>query len=82
MILHALDVSRNDPFTEVAVSCPDTDVPLILLNFFEDPPCFTTFKMSHHKYDLQKIYKNLNPDITKALLSFHAFSGCDQTGKF
>ena len=53
---------------------------LILLSYFEELPCCTTFKTYHHKYGLQKIHENLNPD--KALLGFHAFSGCYQTGKF
>ena len=58
MMLDALGVSRNDPLTELVVSCSDTNVLLILLKHFEDLPCCITFKTSHHKYELQKIHKN------------------------
>ena len=57
-MLDALDVSRNDPLTELVVSCSDTNVLLILLKHFEDLPWCITFKTSHHKYELQKIHKN------------------------
>ena len=77
MVLHALDVSRNDPVIKMVVSYSDTDVLLIFLSYFKDLPCCTTFKTYHHKYDLQKTHEILYPDITKALLGFHAFSGCD-----
>ena len=31
---------------------------------------------------LRLAFENLGDDICKALLGFHAFSGCDQTGEF
>ena len=36
IVLHALDVSENDPFTVLVIACSDTIVLLILLNYFED----------------------------------------------
>ena len=39
MVLHA-----RDPFTELTLSCSDTDVLLILLNYFDQLPSTTTFK--------------------------------------
>ena len=82
MVLHALDVSRNNLFTEMVVSCSDSDMLLLLLNCFENLPYCITLKTSHHKHDLQKKRKNLNPGITKAVLGFYAFLGCDETGSF
>ena len=54
MVLHALDVSRNNLFTEMVVSCSDSDVLLLLLNYFENLSYCITLKTSHHKHDLQK----------------------------
>ena len=81
-VQHTLYVSKNDPFTELVISCSDTHVILILLNYFEDTNGCTIFKTSHHEYCWRKIHESLKTGIIKALLGFHAFSGCDQTGKF
>ena len=35
IVLHAIDVCKRDPFTEFTISCSDTDVLLILLNYFD-----------------------------------------------
>ena len=32
--------------------------------------------------NLRSIYESLQPEQVSALLGFHAFSGCDQTGTF
>ena len=82
IVLHALDRSKNDPFTELGIACSDTDVLLILLNYFEDINSCTIFKTSYQEYYLREIHESLKPGIIKALFGFHAFSGCDQTGKF
>ena len=79
IVLHALDVTKNDHFTESVIACSDTDVFLILLNYFEDINSCTIFKTSYQEYYLREIHKSLKPGIIKALLGFHAFSGCDQT---
>ena len=80
IFLHALDVSRNDLFTKLVIACSDTDVLLILLNYFEDINSCTIFKTLPQEYYLREMHKSLTPGIIKALLGFHAFSGCDQTG--
>ena len=54
---------------------------LIQFNYFEDINRCTIFKTSHQEYYLREIHESLQPGIIKALLGFHAFSGCDQTGK-
>ena len=82
IVLHALDVSKSDPLTELVISSSDTDVLLILLNYFEDINGCTIYKTFHHEYYLREIHESLKTGIIKALLGFHAFSGCDQTGKF
>ena len=47
IVLHALDVSKNDPFTELVIACSDKDVLLILLNCFEGINSCTIFKTLH-----------------------------------
>ena len=82
IVLHAIDVTKRDPFTDLVVLCSDTDVLLILLHYFEKISSSTIFETADHKYILHQIYENLGPVFCKALLGFHALSGCDQTGKF
>ena len=73
---------RRDPFIELTISCSDTDVLLILLNYFEQLPSTTIFKTTEHCYNLRQIFERFTPQVCKALLGFHAFTGSDQTGKF
>ena len=47
IVLHVLDVSKNDPFTELVIACSDKDVLLILLNCFESINSCTIFKTLH-----------------------------------
>ena len=79
--LHAIDVCKRDPFTKLTISCSDTDVLLILLNYFDQLPSTTAFKTTHHQYNLHSIYEKFTRVCT-ALLGFHAMTGSDQTGKF
>ena len=73
---------RRDSFSELTISCSDTDVLLILLNYIEQLPRTTIFKTTEHCYSLRQIFKRFTPRVCKALLGFHAFTGSDQTGKF
>ena len=76
IVLHAPDVSKRDPFSELVVSCSDTVVLLILLHYFDKLSSSTIFKTINREFVLRKIYENLAPSV------FHAISGCDQTGRF
>ena len=82
IVLHALDVSKRDQCSELVISCSDTDVLLILLHYFDNLASITIFKTAEHEYILRTIHEHLRPNNCKALLGFHAISGCDQTGKF
>ena len=42
IVLHIIDVCKRDPFTELTISYSDTDVLLILLNYFDQLPSTTT----------------------------------------
>ena len=75
-------LNARDPFTELTLSCSDTDVLLILLNYFDQLPSTTTFKQTHHQYNLHSIYEKFTPRVCTALLGFHIRTGSDQTSKF
>ena len=49
MFLHAMDVCRKNPFSELTISCSDADVLLILLNYFEQLPSIAVFKTTDHR---------------------------------
>ena len=55
---------------------------LILLNYFNQLPSKTTFKPSHHQYNLRSVYEKFTPRVNTALLGFFAMTGSDQTGIF
>ena len=82
IVLHTIDICKRDPFTELTISCSDTDVLLFLLNYFDQLPSTTTFKTTHHQYKLHSIYETFTSRVCTALLGFHAMTGSDQTGKF
>ena len=79
IVLHAIDVTRRNPFLDLTISCSDTDV---LLHYFEDLCSTTVFSTHEHDISLQPLAENLGSNICKALHGFHALTGSDQTGKF
>ena len=54
IVLHAIDVTKRDPFTDLVVLCSDTDVLLILLHYFEMISSSTIFETTEHKYILHQ----------------------------
>ena len=70
IVLHAIDVCKRDSFTELTISCSDTDVLLIFLNYFGQLPSTTTFKTTHFQYNLRSIYEKFAPRVCTALLGF------------
>ena len=82
IVLHAIDVCSRDPLVKLIISCSDTDVLLILLYYYEKLNSSTEFKTLKHVMNLKRIHDSIGPKVAKALIGFHAMSGCDQTGKF
>ena len=82
IVLHAIDVTRRNPFSDLIISCSDTDVPLILLHYFEDLCSTTVFSTHEHDMPLQPLAEKLGSNVCKGLLGFHTLTGSDQTGKF
>ena len=82
IVLTTQDVSKRDPFTDLVISCTDTDVLLILIHYYEQLTSSIIFKTTVHSYFVGEIYERLPPSIRIAPLGFHVYTGCDQTGKY
>ena len=70
IVLHALDVTQTNPYSELVISCPDTDILLTLLHYVEDICSNTTFKTRNKEICLWPVYKTLVKEICEALLGF------------
>ena len=82
IILHAIDVTQRNPFSDLVIRCSDTDVLLILLYYFDGLCSTTIFSANEDDMPLKPLAEKLNFDLLKGLLEFHALTGSDQTGKF
>ena len=86
LILHCCDVAQRDPFTECIVFSPDTDVFLLLIHHFPELSQSTIFRTGRgdqlRDISISQCYEKIGPERAKALLGFHAMTGCDQTGRF
>ena len=86
LILHALDVAKDDPFKECIVLSPDTDVFLLLVHYYQSLPhltCFRTGKGEKQRnIDIQSCYEAIGANRAQAILGFHVLTGCDQIGRF
>ena len=80
--LHEIDVAKCDPFQELYIDCCDTDVFLLLLHYFEKLCTRIVFNGKNDCVDIGMLYEVLDQEKVRALPEFHAFTGCDQTGKF
>ena len=81
-----IDVAKRNPFDELLVSSPDTDVLLLLIYFYKDLCNQTRFLTGWEKnireIDVGKAYEALGPKNAETILGFHTFSGCDQIERF
>ena len=86
IILHALDVTTNDPFNEITVCHPDTDVFLLLIYFYPSLCNITWFQTGNKTHlrniDVGKAYECLGTERGKAILGFHSFTVSVFTSKF
>ena len=73
-----------NPFQELIVCSPDTDVLLLLKFFYQELYTRTIFRTGNRIRDINigLVYEMLGEEKSKALLGFHCFTGCDQTAKF
>ena len=83
LLLHA---SLLDSSCEVVIQSPDTDVLVLLISMYKHLPYNLSFKTGKgdkkHQIDVGILYRALSERHASSLLGFHAFTGCDVTGKF
>ena len=86
MILVALQMSAENPFIELYVSSPDTDVLRLLLHYFHELCCHTIFRTGRganiRDINIGAAFEAIGEKHAASILGFHAITGCDQTGKF
>ena len=84
--MHAVDVAANDPFKELTVWSPDTDVFLLLI-YYQQSLCnrtlFHTGRGNDERdIDIREAYEVIGDQKAEGLLGYHAFTGSDFTAKF
>ncbi|XP_057300399.1 uncharacterized protein LOC130631667 [Hydractinia symbiolongicarpus] len=86
LIYNAMDVAQQSPLTSCIVYSPDTDVFLLLIYYYEMLPINTIFRTGRvstlRDIDIRNCFEALGAVHAKAILGFHTFTGCDQTGRF
>ena len=82
ILLHSIEVAKRNPFCQLYVACSDTDVLLLLLYFYPQICNNTVFRATTREIDVGCAYNALGNEKSMALLGFHAFTGCDSTGRF
>ena len=75
-----------DPFTDLYVVSPDTDVLLLLIYYYLQPCASTIYRTGsgndQHDIKIRKMYESIGPLHAKVILGLHVFTGCDQIGRF
>ena len=75
-----------DPFKEVTICSPDTDVFLLLVYYQPNLCSKTVFRTGHGKdvrdIDIKSAYEVIGSERVSALLGYHSITGCDFTAKF
>ena len=86
IVLHAVDTATTDPFQELTICSPDTDVFLLLIYYHQALCNRTLFQTGRWKdeceINISDAYVTLGSARASALLGFHAFTGSDFTSKF
>lgn len=79
MALSLLDVEEK----HVVVFGNDVDLFVLLLAHYQNINCAALYMKSLSGYtSISEVYNFLGPNVSSALLPFHAFTGCDISGKF
>ena len=83
LILYGIDVAENDPFQELIVCSPDTDVFLPLVSFYKSLCARTIFRTGKgcniHDMDVGAAFVTRGKERAAELIGFHSFTGCDVT---
>ena len=83
LLLHALSVNKTN---ELVIESPDTDVLILMINFYPQLPTKTSFQNGKgnqkRKIDIQKVNQQLGEKRASALLGFRDFTGSNLCGRF
>lgn len=83
IVWHAVNFSREfKTNANIDIISPDTDVLLICINFSQHLPFHTKMITFSKTYHIGNIANSLGKNKSEALLSLHAITGCDTTGRF
>ena len=79
ILLHASTVDRT---ARLDICASDTDILLQLVQRYANLPEDTYFLDKSTTSSVKEIYNHLGDKRSASLIGFHAFTGCDTTGKF
>lgn len=92
IIFHVNELQLRHTDLQIIVESPDTDVFILLLshykNFYSKPFIWfytgrTDKKIDHRRFiPIHKLYEDLGPQKSSALITLHAVSGCDTVSSF
>ena len=87
IILHVADMARTGK-KKIRMRTVDTDVVILCIAFFYDIPGLEELRVAfgrgkqYRHIPIHQIANSLGKDKSKALLGFHAFTGCDSVSAF
>ena len=85
IILHCFHAAQNN-CDEIVVHSPDTDVSLLVLYFATEmsKPLFLQTGTGYHRrlINISVLAEMHDKSVIRAILGFHAFTGCDTTSAF
>ena len=82
IVLHSLDVTKRNLFTDLTVHYYDTDVLLLSLYYFDGLCSSTIFRTTNCDIRLRTLHSQLGPEQCTSLPGFHKLIGSNQRGKF
>ena len=87
MILHCLHISKNCSASDtIIIRSPDTDVFILLMKYAEDIKKVLVMDTGvgdkRRLINVSSAAKAIGPELSNALPSLHAYTGCDSTSSF
>ena len=70
IVLHTIDVTRRNPYSDLTISYSETDVLLILLYYFDHLCSTTVFSTGEHDMPLQPLAENLGKMFVNVYVVF------------
>ena len=80
--VHFNSTTMKEESSSITVFSPDTDVACLLIAFKKRMSTNVYLHTSKHIISVDSVYQSIGQVKADALLSLHAISGCDTTGRF